>query len=292
MTGARQTMGTWARVIEAPGGIPEVFQAACQAVLGGREPFPYLVLVPALLGTRHAATEKLLCELDGVFYIWEHTGRQVTTTAYPLQNICMLETGMVLLYSWLTVSGVNSQGAATSTVIPYNTATGRHLAPFIDKMRPAPKPVEPKARQAELAKLSSLMQADFKFMNYARESLLPGAQALQAVWQPLIRQNSFEVDGKAFSRMVTLAHLALLTDQEVILIEDDEYSSETRGVRYGGIWQYIPRRQITAVSLTEPANELVTLSLTLACGQRRLDRIFTAANLPALEAFRQALGRG
>jgi hypothetical protein len=289
LTGARQTMLSWAKVIESYAVVPEVYQDSCKPLLADSHPFPYMVLAPAISGNRHTATEKLLCEVDDVFYMWERVGRRIVSTAYPLKTICALEVGSILLYSWLTIRGLTSAGTASSTIIPFNTATGRHLAPFIHKMRPAPTAVDEAGWQAELAKFDYLAAASFKFMNYARESLVRGEKVIQTVWQPPIRQHRFTLFGRSFHRTIALAHLALLTDQEVIFIGDDKQSVDNRGVRYGGIWQYIPLRHIAAATLTEPAEDWVTLSLTLAGGGQRLEKVFAAFNQPALEHFQQEL---
>lgn len=288
LTGARQTMSSWAKVIESYAAVPEVYKDSCKPLLEDGRSFPYMVLAPPISGNRHKATEKLLCEVDDVFYVWERVGSHIVSIAYPLKTICALEVGSILLYSWLTLRGVTSEGVASSTVIPFNTATGRHLAPVIHKMRPAPTAVDETGWQAELAKFDYLVAASFKFMNYARESLVRGEKVIQTVWQPPIRQHRFTLFGRPFHRTIASAQLALLTDQEVIFIGEDAHST-SRGVRYGGIWQYIPLRHIAAVALTEPADEWVTLSLTLACGDPRLDKVFAASSQPALEPFQNEL---
>lgn len=292
LTGARQTMLSWAKVIESYAAVPGVYQDFCKPLLEDGRPFPYMVLAPAISGNRYKATEKLLCEVDDVFYVWECVGSSIVSAAYPLKTICALEVGSILLYSWLTVRGVTSEGAASYTVIPFNTATGRHLAPFIHKMRPAPTDTDEAGWRAELAKFDYLAAVSFKFMNYARESLVRGEKVIQTVWQPPIRQHRFTLFGRPFHRTIALAHLALLTDQEVVFIGDDKHSVDNRGVRYGGIWQYIPLWHIAAAALTEPADDLVTLSLTLAGGDQRLDKVFAASSRPALEHFQNELKHG
>jgi hypothetical protein len=287
LTGARQTMMSWARVIENQAAIPDVFRDACKSVLAENRPFPYMVLAPAIQGVRYRASEKVLCELNDVFYVWESAPGEIIANAYPLKTICSLEVGCILLNSWLTISGLTDAGQAATSVIPFNTATARHIAPFIKKMRPVL--TEGTAWQAELAKLDDLASASFKFMNFARESLVGGEKVITSVWQPPIREVIFSLFGRSIYRNRVLAHLALLTDQEVILIRDDEHSTENRGVRYGGIWQYIPLRHISALKLSEPASGLVTLSLILACGGQPLDLVFADSAMPALLHFQEEL---
>ena len=281
-------MSSWAKVIESYAAVPEIYKDSCKTILEDSHPFPYVVLASAINGIRHKANEKLLCEINDVFYVWESISNNIFSTAYPLKTIFAVETGSILLYSWLTISGITSEGITSSFVIPFNTATGRHLLPFINKMRPVPEEIDETSWQAELAKFDYLASATFKFMNFVRNSLVRGEKVIHIVWQPQIRRHIFTLFGRSFYRTTALAHLVLLTDKELILIEDAEYSAENRGVRYGGIFQYIPLRSILAVTLAEQANDVVTLSITLSFGNR-LDKVFTVSNKQVLEEFQNKL---
>jgi len=75
LTGARQTMMSWARVIRSHAEVPEIYQDACRALFGGRPVFPYVVLAPVMSGPRHRESEKLLCELDDTLYVMERAGQ-------------------------------------------------------------------------------------------------------------------------------------------------------------------------------------------------------------------------
>ncbi len=288
LTGARQTMLSWARVIESYDAIPEIYQGSCEMLLRDNQAFPYLVLTPALDGIRRKTTEKLICEVNDSLYVLERVGQRIITTAYPLKTIRDIETGSILLYSWITLSGVTSEGVVASSTIEFNTATGRHLAPFLNKIRPAFSGADQVALSAEQAKFDYLALASFKFMNFARESLVCGEQVIHSVWQPEIRKPIATLFGWSFYRTLSTAHLTILTDKEVILIWEDERSTGNRGVRYGGVWRYIPLRHIISVSLAEPANNLLTLSLHLS-PDARLDTVFAVSNQRELEHFRNEI---
>lgn len=294
LTGARQTRMSWARIIESFDAIPKIYQESCRGLLENAWPFPYIVFAPVVpaaitVGTRYRTSDKLLCEIDRVLYMWEHVGGQIVVTDYPLEAISFLEVGKILLYSWFTVSGSTSAGKASSTTIEFNTATLRHIAPFLDNMRPASNHMGDASYQAEKDKFDGLESVDFKFMNYARDSLVHGEQVIYAVWQPKIRKQLISLFGFPIYRTISLAHLTILTDKEVIFIGDDKRSVENRGVRYGGIWQYIPLQHITSVSLAKRGEDLLTLSLTLSTGEQRLEKVFTASNHQEMERFRNDL---
>lgn len=293
LTGAKQTMSSWARVIESYEDIPEIYKNSCKPLLQGRSPFPYVVLAPAVSDYKQKNTEKLLSEMDGAFHVWERTGKQMVFAAYPLKTIYSLEVGSVLLFSWLTISGQTSEGVTDSVTISFNTATRRFLSPFIDHMRPSPVVVNEADWQTELAKFDHLSSSEFKFMNYARESLVRGVKVICSLMQPRIRRNIFTLFGQKFYRTMVLSHLALLTDKEAIFIRDDERTAEIqgKGERYGGVWQYVPLRSISASEITESENGLLTLSIKLSIADQQLDKIFETSSKKELEDFQRKLNQ-
>ena len=249
MTGARQTMLTWARAIETFEELPDSFKEACRPILGGIQPFPYVVFAPAIKTIRFPSTQKVLAELAGTLYIWESVNGQIATVSYPLENICQLEIGGILLNSWMSVSGLTTEGTFLTTPVPFNTATLRHFLPLIQLMRPPLIETDEPAWQAQLSRFDALSTENFKFMSFARESLVRGQLVTHTIWQPAIRQPIISLFGHSFDRIITLSHLAILTDNELILIRDDEESEENRGVRYGGVWYYLPLRHIAEFAL-------------------------------------------
>lgn len=289
MTGAAQTMTTWARVIDSYADVPDIYKTSCQAVLEEREPFPYVVLVPSVKDNRLNEVENLLCEINGIFYVWERIGNKVVSSAFPLKEIYTLEAGIVLLSSWFTISGLTTTGSATTARIGFNSSSVRHLLPVINKMRPAPADIDDAAWQVELAAFDYLASANFKFMNYARESMVRGEKILQSILQPKIRRQVFDLFGYKFHRTVGLAHLTILTDKEIIFIRDDEDTTEVRGERYGGVWQYIPLQKIQNVTLTASGNKLLNLTLTLESGIQQLDKVFESSSQDALEELQKKL---
>ncbi len=277
-------MLTWAKVIPDFDAVPAGYRGACRALLGQRATFPYVVFAPAMGGLRHSAGECLLCDVDDTFYILRRAGEYILTIGYPWQTLRDIEYGNLLLYTWITISGLTIGGAAEATTVEFNLATERHFRPFINKMRPAA--LAGADREAELAKFDYLSQPSFKFMNFARESLVPGETVLQTLWQPELRRRSVPL--LPLSRTLSLAHLTILTDQELILIEDDARSVKRLGTRYGGIWRYIPRRQVSAAAVAERDDGRLTLTLHLTAAGR-IERTFAPGSREALAQFQQEI---
>jgi hypothetical protein len=80
-----------------------------------------------------------------------------------------------------------------------------------------------------------------------------------------------------YQTTLSLARVAILTDRELIIIQDDERSRKCRGFRYGGKWQYIALSHVSGVSLPDDAGELVRLCLTLSPGDRAMEVVFSAS---------------
>lgn len=291
LTGARQTLGSWSRRIESPADLPEAFRRACQPVWETLPVFPYCVFAPVLVGAPRKTTEKLLCLTEEKLYVWERAGNDARLHAQPLETIIDLEVGEILLYSWLTFHGRTETGAVATMTIEFNTASRRHYAPVLEKLRPAARPVTAEAQRAEQAKFQYLATENFKFMNYACASLLPGEKVLASAWQPQIRKPLLKLGRWQWTRTLALAQLTLVTDQEFILIQDDAQVREQRGARYGGKWRYIPWRNVREVALTPAADpDLRVLALTLAGGVR-LEVVFAAAREAAAQAVQAAIAR-
>ena len=72
--------------------------------------------------------------------------------------------------------------------------------------------------------------------------------------------------GNSFFRTLCSPHLNILTDRELILIQEGVgkcWACGTRyggakygGVKYGGVWSYIPLDKITSISTTDAENDL------------------------------------
>jgi hypothetical protein len=285
LTGAQQTMMSWATVVECWNDVPEVFRESYRMVAteGGGSTPPYTVFAPAMEGPSlkiigHKPNQKLLCELGDTTYMWERAGDRVTMTAYPLKDISDLEVGEIHLYSWITIGGVTQDGIARSSTVEFNLATARHFAPFINKIRPAPRHVDEREERQERHKLDYLGFWSLKFRNYALASLVGGDKIVQTLWQPEISKPVLKVGGRVFHQTtLSLARVAILTDRELIIIQDDERSRKNRGFRYGGKWQYVALSHISGVSLLDDAGDLVRLCLALSPGGRQMEIIFSAS---------------
>jgi hypothetical protein len=282
LTGAKQTMLSWSKVIESYDEIPDVYRPSLEPILTASQDFPYMVLAPPLDKLLRRTNQKLVCDSPDAIHILERSGGQVLKKSFPYPAIKTLEVGIILLKSWITICGENSEGASDCATIEFNTSSERHYAAFLKKIRPTASENDADELKAEQGKFDYLSSLNFKFMNYARNSLVAGESVLQSVLQPEIRTPAWKLLGWTFHRTQALAHLSILTERELIIISDDERSKKIKGVRYGGVWQYIRLESINSVTLEEIENDLLNLVVTLSSGEK-ITKTFTADQKPDVE---------
>ncbi|MFN8412141.1 MAG: hypothetical protein U0Z26_07120 [Anaerolineales bacterium] len=287
MTGARQTMSSWSKNIESFEDIPDIYKSFYKTAVGDFKNFPHTVLAPPIAGMRRRnSVERLICEANDTIYIWTRSGKQITSMEYSLNNISDFEVGRILLFSWLTIHGVTNTGEKTTSTIEFNTSSFRHYEYFVNKMRSMPSLINKHIVSEGKNKFESLADENFKFMNYATESLMGGEEVVKIVWQPEMSNPVFALWGHVFHRRIlSMAHLVILTNKELILIQEDERSTLNRGVRYGGKWQYIALNKIKAVSVLERADDLLALVLTFFPGERQVEIMFMASKRQDLIQF-------
>jgi hypothetical protein len=141
----------------------------------------------------------------------------------------------------------------------------------------------------ERAKFDYLGSLHYKFMNYARRSLGPGESVRGCLLQGEVRRTVLRVLGNAIYRTIILSHLSILTNRELILIQDaDDPPLGAKGTRYGGVWRFIPLDHIRSVSSETDHDGFLVCSVDLGDGDR-LELKFQAENCADLERFEAAL---
>ncbi len=282
LTGARQTMSAWTKVIDSFEDIPSAYKGFFQERISVNQKLPFTLLAPSLVKSKGKTTEKMVCDMDDAIHILERKGDQVIAKSYPYRDVCMLEVGSILLSSWLTVRGITSAGAADTSTIDFNTSGFRHYEIFLKKLRPSPQKTAEGQSKAEQGKFDYLSALNFKLMNYGRNSLVGGETVQQIILQSEVRKPVWAVLGSLFQKLVTPPHLTVLTSHELILIEDIGRSRKAHESQYGGVWQYIPLQSIQSADWAETVDDGLTLSLRVAPHQE-IRKVFSLSSQLELE---------
>jgi hypothetical protein len=275
LTADEQTRRSWARALKSYDEVPDVYQDFLKTLPGGAT--PYMILTPSYEGFMSPTSERLLCSFGDRVFIAEKQRDRVASICYPFADINYIEMATILLKAWIKISGVAGNGALTSSTLRFNSVTDYLFDPLLRGIRPASHDAGEADLKAERTKFEYLKALNFKFMNYARRSILPGEKVLQSILQPAIRVQIFKMLNLPFSRTITPAHITILTDKELITIQDEATKLWDKGVEYGGIWKYIPLNRITSASLGQREDNLFVLSIHLCAGDR-IETLFAASN--------------
>jgi hypothetical protein len=282
LTADEQTRRSWAKLLKSYDEVPDVYQDFLKTLPGGA--LPYMVLTPSYEGFISRTSERLVCSFSNKVFIAEKQRDGVIPTCYSFEDINYIEVATILLKAWIKISGVAGNGVLTSSMLMFNSVTDYLFAPLLERIRPAVHDAGGADLSSERAKFEYLKNLNFKFMNYARRSILPGEKVLHTILQPAIRVQIFRLLDMPFARTISPAHITILTDKELITIQNEATKRWDKPVEYGGIWKYIPLNRITAVSLAQREDNLLVLSIHL-CASDRLDVLFATSNEHELRLF-------
>lgn len=253
----------WARLVKQPEDAPPVFRPFLEDLpIEGEAAQPYILFSPADRFGRRKTNPKLLCLLSKRAVILEATRNGLITLELPYSAITSVEVGHVLLLAWFKITGVLDGDIITAT-FEYNTVAERFFRPAAELIRTSAACIEQTACDgpSDTEIFDTLIRQDYKYMNFSKMSLIPGEKALGYVYQPDIREK------KGFlTQLLFRSHIAILTDHELILIQDEDNKSY-REIRYGGVWRHFPLRQISGLTLTNNQNGKLNLVVEIAQSQ-------------------------
>ena len=217
------------------------------------KPFPYCVLTPTFEGIgRQLERQKLVCVSGNWMHVLEHGDGRLTHRSFGLNGRCHVERGVLLLHSWITVRGSDSDGAPQSATLRFNSVTDHLMAPFFDALRPRPAVTASVDLELEREHFNYLAKTHYKFYSHGRSCIRPGDHIQLALLQPELRSRALRIFGYSISRRLSPTHLTILTETELVCIRDDEKSNLDRGPAPGAIWSYIPRGLIKGASFSSP----------------------------------------
>jgi len=261
LSAAEQAMLTWAVFIESYDSVPDIYKSFFYPLVANGQPFPYTVLTPAFSTSLHQITEKLVCTFDHAVHILERLENTWVEQCYPFDGISCVTMKTVLLESRVKISGMTKQGIPASSIMRFNMVTDFLLLPIIREVRLNAVDSTNEAQNSELEKFDLWAVSNYKFMNFARYSLLGVEKVVHTILQPEIRANRFKFFGITLNRAVSPTHVVILTNRELIMIQEEVVARDD--VKYGATWDYIPLDKIIGLLLSRKDENLLTLSVQL-----------------------------
>jgi hypothetical protein len=201
-----------------------------------------------------------------------------------MPGISSVEVSSMLLDARLKITGLEGRSRdPSSTSVRYNAVTEFLLTPIVVRIRAAGRTITAGLRgRSNFDVFDSWGRRNYKFMNYAKRSLLADEEVHVAILQPEILVSVSAAFGGALRRTVSPTHATILTDHELISIREKAHPGGRD--RYGGVWEYIPLPRIDGLSVGIVGRGLVGLSVHLP-GHARLDLQYEDSARPELEAL-------
>jgi hypothetical protein len=273
---------TWSKEVLSQAEIPAAYLPFIESLSIPPGTFPPIVLTPtyAYRGFRRRVPEKLVTLVGGSVYIVENRASELAITAHLIEHVNCVESATMLLHSWLTIYSV-AEGRPVTTKIEFNSVNMGLFQPLILAMR-GHSPAAAEGANPERDKFNGLIREDFKFMNYARKSLLADEVVRTFIHQPEIAKPLIQAGKLKLSRTVAPTHICILTDRELILIQEEQKPWWHVGHPYGGIWQYVPLTRLSTMQIRPERDNLMALSITLEGGQE-IETLFAAAQRDKLQ---------
>ncbi len=252
-TSSTETMRTWAKLIDHYEDIPIEFQPIFPKPT---EALPYTLLLPE---DKHSEFQqegsKLICLYEDYFTLYTVHQNERQSLSSTFADVIYLERGRVLLNSWLTIETIS--GTAS---LRFNTTNNHLFQPIIDKIRQGmvQRPLYG-GGVPDLSKFDFLDKINFKYMNYGRACIRNGDEVVDVLHQPEQDIQVIGFFGKMFYRRYRTNHLTVLTEQELILIREDEPIRNNFDPTNGGVFTYIPRCKIEAYSFTSEQENMTSM---------------------------------
>lgn len=259
----QQTRLSWASFLTKYQEVPEEFQYFFERLKSSGQPFPFTVITPSYEGFLHRFQERLVCIIDQELFILSKAKGVQEKLFFCFKDINVLEFKKVLLDSSLIISGIDGDGKPNRVDLHFNTVTEGLFWEIMKRIRQSfftntvydEKPI-----------FHELREESFKFASYSRNCLIPGERVADLLWQPELKANHVNIKLPQvlfdfFSRIVFPNHVMLLTDQELIIISEDE--NENRREKYGAIWQFVPLEKIRQMTINFQEDGLLVLGICL-----------------------------
>jgi len=272
-------MRTWAKRIDTLADVPAEFQAAFPR---SGDPFPYTVYLPENKTPKASHQEpQIICLFPDRFVLLEQRRGEIHSHTADLDEVVYLQRGLILLNSWLQIgtrSGIFD--------LHFNTAVDYLFKPITEGIRQETfalagqgAPLNAKSRP-DLSQFDFLDRANYKFMNYGRSSIPPDDDVLGLLYEPDHTLRTVRLFDKTIYRQYQTAQLAIVTNRELILIQEEKRIRTNFDPTHGGVFTYIPRRHLQAMTFAskpQPPYPHYVMDISLP-GDLHLTAEFSAAN--------------
>jgi hypothetical protein len=210
---------------------------------------PNQSFLKGFFGRRFAPQQALLFYPDGILHLQDAPAPDLPGQAVLIEakNLRCLVSSLLLLYGKLEIFAEQS-GSPQKIEVEYNTVAHDLMKPYLQRFLRASWQTRPAVPDGLLRfELPQIDQLPYKFQSGLRiYALQPQEELCGVVFQPEIREPHLGF----FRRKITPNSLFALTDQQVVLIQEETASTSN----YGWVFSYYPRQHIKQIQVN-PVNE-------------------------------------
>jgi len=239
----------------------------------GFKPNIYLIYCPKSERMNAPLSEKLFYVFDSALYYIERVNSEPFKRRFDAENIQVLETGFVLLDSWMTIAGHTDNGNETFTVY-YNHVISSFFERMVELLRIMILNTEyPPIYDNTVS--SGIADDSYEYMNYTRNIIFEDEAPVKYVFQPALTDRHF----KSSRTALTNSHILMITSCEFIQIT----AGKTTMDRYGHIKTFYIKNHLNSPEFLNANGGCSYLILSSGVYKRKV--MFNGNNMPDVMAL-------
>jgi len=266
--------------------IPDIFKDGFKYSCLGCNGFPYSVYIVDVSEEFSGNNGKLVTVTEDGLFIFEKINSNVKLIQYNYDDIILVEKTNGLYNSTILIKGTIN-GRQYESVILFDN-TDKYIFDFLivairKKGRLSldyEQEHEEKYEEGnyELLKLGYFKDSNLKLYNYSAESLLPH----QIIKKTVLQKKLLKKKLKFIKEVITTSHIVILTNEELIIIEEGRTKRKIPESNIGGCWYFIPISQIEFMDIKAKDTYLLIFTIKLK-KNRDIELLFEHSNKSQLE---------
>lgn len=247
-TSTSETTRSWPKIITSFDEVPSFFK---DHIYIESKKFPYSILIPEnieyVLFMAKKTEPKLLSLYNDRIIILEKKNNEIKKQSHIFNEINYVKIKNILLYS--SIKFVSSNNVSH---IFFNSVRFNFFKTIIETMRKYyvktdnDESIESK-NEERIIEYHLSGKINYKFMNYSIDSLLPGQSVKNMLSQEPVKIKRFKNRFFKWIYNYTTPILLILTDSELIILEEPYKIRKNKDIEYGIIFTYLPLNKIKKV---------------------------------------------
>jgi len=274
------------KIIDSCESVPDCFLDGFKYSCFNCYDFPYTVhVIKSQEKDEEIYAELIVVTADGL-YIFQRISSRVTMIQYNYEDLVLIKKRNEDITSIIEIKGMVS-GRSFESIIEYDNKDKDIFDFIITSIRMKGKQcfnfIEDNEEKYgednyELLKLDYFKDSNLKLYNYSVQSLLSGQKIKKIVLQKKLISRKL----KLIKKILTTSHISLLTNEELIIIEEGKSKRKSPEANIGGSWCFIPIAQITSMDIKALDNYLLIFTIKLK-GNDSLELVYETSNRAQLE---------